>query len=139
MDLELVVVIEPAEEFRCGLFVDVACCPRVYVERNSESLHRVFDDCVVAVDDVLWGHTLVAGFDCDRHTMFVASTDHDDILAFHSEEPGIDVGGNIYAGKVADVDRPVCIGQGGCDKGAFELLFHIIMLSFTTFLELRTE
>ena len=80
---------------------------------------------MVAVNDILGRNTLFFGLDRDGHTMLVGASDHHHILAAQAQKAGIDVGGHIYSGQMADVYRAVCIGEGGRNERTFEVLRHI--------------
>lgn len=79
---------------------------------------------MVAVYDLLRGDAFFSGTECDGHTVFIAAADHDYVLAAHTQIAGINIGRNIYAGKMSDMHRPVGIGQGCGDEGSLEFSFH---------------
>ncbi len=126
---KLPVVIETAEKLRRRGRMDIARGARIDVKRHTQLLKTVFYYFVVTVNNILGGHTLSLGLDGDRHPMLIAPADHDNILATHPQETGIDVGGNINPGQMAYMHRPVGIGQRGCHKCPFELFFHNLHLN----------
>ena len=67
---------------------------------------------MVAVDDVLWRAAFLLGFDGNRHAVFVGTTNEQYLSAAHSQVADVGVGGDVDAGKVADVDRAVGVRQG---------------------------
>ncbi len=105
--------------------MDVRCGAGVDVERHAEFLKRILYDFVVAVDDILGGHPFGLGLYGDGHTMLVAAPYHNHILAAQAQETGVDVGGNVNSGKVADMYRAVGIGQRRGHERALEFLLHI--------------
>ena len=56
--------------------------------------------------------------------MFVGAADEDYVAAFEPLITGINIGGYIHAGQVADVYRPVGIREGSGNEYSFEILFH---------------
>ena len=68
---------------------------------------------MVPVDDVLRGHSLLQSLDGNGYPVFIRSADENNVLFIHPEEANIDIGRNIYPGKVPDVDGPVGIWQSG--------------------------
>ena len=122
--LELSVVVQVAEKLARRLSVDVGSGSGVYVERNAEFGHRVLDDVVVAIHNVLRSNAFLTGFDGDRHTMFVASADHDDVATLSTEIACIDVGRDVNTCEVADMDGSVSIRESRRYESAFEILFH---------------
>ena len=127
LHLEAPLVIQMAEEFGCGVRVDVARGARIYVERYAQLLHRVADDGVVAVDDILGRDSLFACLDGDGHSVLVAATHHDDVVATQAEIARVYVGRHVDACEVTDVHRPVGVGQCGGYERSFEFLFHCCM------------
>ncbi len=79
---------------------------------------------MVAVYDILRSDALLAGLQGDGYSMLVAAAYHDGILAAQAQEAGIDVGGYIYSGEMADMNGTIGIGQSRGDEGAAEFLFH---------------
>ena len=77
-------------------------CPMLHkpdnVERYAEFGERLFDYLMVTVDDVLWRDAFFAGFDGDRHTVFVAAANEHNFLSLCTQVAHIDVGGYIYTG-----------------------------------------
>ena len=122
---ELALVVEFAEEVRCRLVVYLRCGAPVHVERDAELLERLLDKFVIAVHNVLRRAAFFLGADGDGHPVLVASADEEDFLLLQAQVADIDVGGHIHPRQVADVHRPVGVGQGRCHRGTFEILFHI--------------
>ena len=88
---------------------------------------------MVAVYNVLGCAAFLAGFDGDWHSMFVAAADEHNLLALCAQIAHIDVGWDIDAGQVSDVDGTVGVGQGRGFGVAFEFVVflcvgHIIVL-----------
>ncbi len=107
--LKLAVVIQAAEKFACRAVVYIGSGAGIHIERYSQLLHSVLDDSMVAVHDILRGHTLGAGLDGDRHTMFVTASHHHNILSALTQIACVDIGGYIHSGQMSYVDRSVCI------------------------------
>lgn len=57
--------------------------------------------------------------------MFVGAADRNNVFALHPEVPGINVGRNINASKMSDMQRSVGIWQGGGYQVSFKLLHDI--------------
>ncbi len=108
---EFTLFIKAAEEIRCGLAVGFGGGPAVYVKRYAETFERILDDAVIPVDYILWRNTLFFSFDGDRHSMLVAAADKEHFFSFETQVTRIDVGGNIYTGKMSDMNRTVGIGE----------------------------
>ena len=125
---ELVVVVELAEELGSVLLMDLGGRPGIDIEIDAQSGEGILHDLVVFVHDVLRGDTLFTCLDGNRHAMFVAAADEDDILATQAQIPYIDVTRDIGTGKVADVDRAVGVRKRTGHEGSFELLVHIFTL-----------
>lgn len=111
--------------------MNVGSSARIYVERDAELLKRVFDNLMVAVDDILGCDTLFFCFNGDRHPMLVGSTDHNHVLALKAQEAGVNVGGDVNTGEVTDVHRAVGVGESSSDKSAFKLI-HILRITEKT-------
>ena len=124
---KLALVVEAAEKLRCRLRVQLRGGAGVYVKRYAQPGHRVADDGVVAVDDVLWGDTLGLGLDGDGHAMLVAAADHQHLAAAHTQVAGVDVCGDVDAGQMAYVHRAVGVRQRGGYEGTVGSLFHICL------------
>ena len=78
---------------------------------------------MITIHNILRRNSFILCLDGDRHTMFVATSDHKHLLTFKSEITCIDVGRNIYPGKVSDMDRTVRVGQSGRNECSLEF-FH---------------
>ena len=87
---------------------------------------------MVAVYDVLRRAAFLLGADGDGHAVLVASADEDDVLLLQAQVAHVDVGGDVDAGQVSDVDGTVGIGQGRCHGGTFELFLHIVVILYVT-------
>ena len=125
---ELAVVVQLAEEICGKLMVGGGGGAAIDIEGDAEVGERLLDDVVVAVHHVLRGATLFLCADGHRHSVLVASTDEQHFLAFQSQIARINVGWHIHTGKVADMNRTVCVGKGGSDEGPLEFLFHKYMI-----------
>ena len=71
---------------------------------------------VVAVGDLLRRDALLLGADRDRGAVLVAAGDHQDVVAAQALEAGEDVGRDVHAGEVADVERAVDVRPGRADQ-----------------------
>lgn len=72
----MVIVVKTAEEFRSSFVMNFGRSARVNVERDTEPLERIFNNAVVSVDDILRSKPFSFSFNSDRHTMFIATTNH---------------------------------------------------------------
>ena len=129
-------VVERAEEIRCHLAVGFAGGAGINVEGDAEAFKTVFDELVVAVHHFLNTATFLAGTNGYGHTMLVRTADEEDFAVAEAEIAGIDVGGDVDTGQVADVHTAVGIGQGGGDEGSLEFIAHrlsVIWGKVTTF------
>ena len=70
------------------------------------------------VDDLLRRAALVVGAHGDRRAVLVAAGDHEHVVADHAVVAGEDVGRQIGAGDVAEVQRAVRVGPGDGDEDA---------------------
>ena len=77
---------------------------------------------MIAVDDLFRGDALREGTDHDRHSVLVGAGDEDDVASLEPLIPAVQVGGQVGAGEVADVDRTVRVGQRRRHKDTFEML-----------------
>ncbi len=118
---EFAFIVEFAEEFRGVAMVRDRRGAGVDVEGNAEIGERLLDEVVVFVDDILRGASLLAGRHGDGHAVFVGSADKERFAPAHAQVADIDVGGNIDAGQMADVDGAVGIRQRASDEIPF---FH---------------
>lgn len=74
---------------------------------------------MITVNDILWRYALLAGFDGDGNTMFVAAADEEDLLTLATQVAGIDVGRNVHTSQMADVYGSVGVRQRRSDGMAF--------------------
>ena len=121
---KLAFVVEFAEEIGGHLAVGVAGGAGIDVEGDAEAFKTVFDELVVAVHHFLNTATFLAGTNGYGHTVLVRTADEEDIAVAEAEIAGIDVGGDVDTGEVADVHTAVGIGQGGGDEGSLEFIAH---------------
>ena len=98
---------------------------RIHVERDAQTLERLLDDVVVAVNDILWLNAFLLGLDGDGYTVLVAPANHDHILAFEAQVADILIGRDVDTRQVADVNGAVGVGQRcGHERALKFLLFH---------------
>ena len=109
---KLAIVIEMTEEIRSQLMVGLARGTRIDIKSDAKSLERVFDDVVVAIYYFLGSDTLFACTNGDWYTMFVATADKEDILAFETQIAHIDVRWYIHTRQVANMYRTIGIRKG---------------------------
>ena len=121
---EFPLVVETAEEVGGSAAVSFGSCPSVDVERDSELLERILDNIMVTVNDILGSNALLTSLDGDRDAMFVRTADEEDLFTAEAKIPGIDVGRDINAGEMTDVDRAVGVRESGSDESSFEI-FHV--------------
>ena len=86
----------------------------------------MLDDVMVAVHDILRGHALLAGLDGDGHAVLVGAADEEHLLAVVAQVARVDVGRDIDASEVADVDGAVGVGQGRSNRVSFRI-FHVLI------------
>ena len=79
------------------------------VERDAETLERLFDEIMIAVNHLLYTYPFFACSDSYGYSMFVASA-HEEHRAFlESEVAYIDIGRYIHACQVSDMHRTISI------------------------------
>ena len=83
---------------------------------------------MIAVHHVLRGDAFLLGADGDGHSVFVGAADEDYIFLFQSQVADINVGRNINACQVSDMNRAVSVGQCRRNGSAFEFLFHCVIM-----------
>ena len=127
---EFAVIVEFAEELSGELVVNLGRRAAVDVVGDTEFLKRLLDQLVVAVHHLLRGDALLAGALGNRHTVLVAAAHEHHVLALQTQVAYIDVGRDIHACQMADVDWSVSIGQRRRHQRArkFLLLFHCIVV-----------
>ena len=103
-------VVERAEEVRCHLAVSGTRGARIDVERDAETFETVLDELVIAVHHFLNAATFFARTDSYGNTVLVRSADEKHIAVTQTEVAGIDVGGYVNTGEVADVHTAVGVG-----------------------------
>ena len=121
---ELAIVVEFLEKVACCVAVHIAGSATVDIERDAQPRHRIFDNLMIAVNNILWGNTLFLSLDGDGHTMLVAAANHNHIIALEAQITCIDIGRHIHACKVADVHRTVGVRQSRGHQCALEILLH---------------
>ena len=123
--------VELFKEFGRGLCVYVRSSTAINTKAYSEFLKRFFDEFMVAVADILRSDALFLSADGDRYSVFVGTTDKENITSAKAQIAHIDVGRHINSRQVSDMNTTVGIGQSGRHKGALEVfLFHIISFSY---------
>ncbi len=75
---------------------------------------------MITVNYVLDGNSFLACADGYRYTMFITSTDEEYWALLETEVTYVDIGWNIDASQVADVDRAVGIRKRCRNDGALE-------------------
>ena len=118
---------ELAEELRRIPVMHIRRCTAIDIEIDSESCKGILYDSVILVHDVLRCAVLLLGLDGDGHAVLIGAADIKHILAPEPEIPDIDIGRDIHAGKMSDVDRAVRIRQRTGYERSFEILFHICL------------
>ena len=101
------------------------------VEIDPEAGEGILHDLVVLVHDILRGNALLAGLDRDRNAVLVRAADENDSRSPEPQIADINVAGDICAGQVADMDRPVRIRKGAGHEGSLEFLLHICLSIFS--------
>ena len=81
---------------------------------------------MVAVHHLLHGDAFLLGADGYGHTVFVRATDEQHFLTLQAKIAHVDVGRHINARKVANMDTPVGVRQGGGNECSFKF-FHVVM------------
>ena len=97
---------------------------RIDVERHAEPSERLFDQLVVAVDDLLGRDPLLAGLDGDGHAVLVRSADRNHVAAPQPQIARVDVRRYVDARQMADMHGTVGIGQRRSDEITFVRFCH---------------
>ena len=121
---EFAFIVELAEELRGVLFMHLGGGSAIDVEIDAQTLETFVNYLVILVNYILWGAALLTGLDCDRHSMLVASADIEHIFSPHPEIADIDVGRDIDACQMSDVNRTVSIGQRAGYQCSLVVLSH---------------
>ena len=80
---------------------------------------------MIAVNNLLYCDALLAGTDCNRHTMLIRSSDEHNIFLLQSKIAHIDIGWYINTCQMTDMHTTVCVWQSGSYGSTFILfLFH---------------
>ena len=114
------VFIEFLEKLGCGFCMNLGTGSGIYTETDSETVERVFDYCMILINDFLWRTSQILGFECNRNSVLIASANEQHVFSFKAEIADIDVCRNINAGKVTDVYAAVCIRKCGGDQMSLE-------------------
>ena len=93
---------------------------RIYIERYTKTLKRIFDDLVVTVHYLLGGNTLFACTNGDRNTMLIATTHKKHIFAFQTEIANINISWNIYTRKVSNMHGTIGIWKSRSYKSSLK-------------------
>ena len=96
--------------------------PGINIERNPHLPERLFDHCMILVDDLLRAYLFFQCPDRDLYTVFVAAANKFDVSFLRSLIANINVSRNIDAGQMTDVNRPVGIGASSSDQVSFKLI-----------------
>ena len=83
---------------------------------------------MVTVNNILRANPFLAGFDGDWHAMLIRTADKYHLFAFEAQVANIDIGRNIYTGKVSDVHWTIGVGQGRSYSCTFESHFNAFVL-----------
>ncbi len=106
----------------------LGCGAGIYIKRYTQLLKRVLDYLVVAVNDILWSHTLAACLYSDRHTVLVASAYHHNVLSAQAQITGVNVGRYINTGEMSDMNRTIGIWKSRSNQCAFKFLLHRVII-----------
>ena len=124
---EFSLIIELLEEVAGQLTVGFARRSAIDIEADSKVFERFFDECMIAVADILRCNALFLGTQGDRHTVLITTANEDHFLLLESQIAHIDVGRNVHSCQMSNVNATVCIRQCSGHRGAFEFLFfHLI-------------
>ena len=91
----------------------------VDIERNAQPLEGILVELVVFIDDLLRRDALLLRPHGDGGAVFVGAADKDGVFAQEAEIANIDIGRQVSADEVPQVQGPVGIGQGRRDQMAF--------------------
>jgi hypothetical protein len=116
---EVAVQVEAAEELlaRRGV-VGAETRAGPVVETDREAVEGALDLLAPAPDVVGVGDVLLLRVDRDRRAVLVRAADEDDVLALHAQRAHVDVGREVGARDLAEVDRAVGVGEGAGDEVA---------------------
>ena len=117
-------VVQRAEEIRCGLGVGRRRGTRIDVERHTQTLERRFDYVMILIYNILGSYTLLTRLDGDGHTVLVATTNRDDISTALTQITNIDIRGHIYTRQMADMHRTIGIRKCRCYQITLKLFLH---------------
>jgi hypothetical protein len=93
--------------------------PGVIVEQDSEPAETLFHQAVIAIDYLLGRDVLPIRPDGDGNAMLVGTADKQDIVTFEPLITYEDIGGNIGARQMAEVQGAVRIRQCRSNKEFF--------------------
>lgn len=119
-------VVKTTEEIGSRAAVSIGCSAPVNIKRNAEFLKRIFYNIVISVHYILWGDTLGACLDSDRHTMLVGAAYEKHIGALEPEVSDINIGRDIYAGEMSYMHRSVGVRERRGDQSSLEILIHSV-------------
>jgi len=117
--LEVAVLVQAPEELLArGRVLGTEARARPDVEADAEAIEGVLDRVAPARDVLGVGHAFLLRVDRDRRAVLVAAADVEHLFALHAQRAHVDIGGQVRAGDVAEVDRAVAVGQGAGDEVA---------------------
>ena len=100
---------------------------REEVEADAEALPGLEELGVELGGDLARRAALLLGADGDRRAVLVAAGDHEDVVAGGAVVAGEDVGGQVGADDLTDVEGAVAVGPGDGDEYLFG---HIVRVEF---------
>ncbi len=100
----------------CGLMVKRNGGAGIVVKTHSKRLKRVLVGRMIAIDDVFRIDRFLLRRNSEGHAVFIRSADEQNVSAFQSLVARIDIGRQIRARKVSQVDVPVGVWQCRSDQ-----------------------
>ncbi|OPZ81765.1 MAG: hypothetical protein BWY77_00489 [bacterium ADurb.Bin431] len=120
-------VMDDLEKISRGAVLHRCRGARKVVETHAEPGKGVVMVGPVFVDDLLGRHPRLFSGDGDGHAVLIGAADIDHIALFEALVAHIDVRRQISPGEVAEMDRPVGVGQGAGHQQA--LVFLLLLLA----------
>ena len=89
------------------------------VKGDIELIKNSRNNTVIFINLILRAVSLFLGADSDGKAVFVGAADVDHVGAAHFFETGENIGGEVGAGDMAEMDGAIGIGEGAGDKDLF--------------------
>ena len=100
------------------------------IEGDTEILERLLDNAMIAVNHILRSDAFFLRSQRDRHSVFIRSTNHQNLFSLQTKIACINIGRHIHSGQMTDVHRPVRIRQRRSNQCSLKLFFHTLCSLF---------